>query len=263
MGARFSAIGHFVQRDACKRDHACNGDGLGATWSTFCHTRFRRGSTQGYKHPMTSLAFPRGAIFGLTGGIACGKSTVARIMREGGLTILDADQIAREIVMPGEPAYEAIVARFGSEICEPDGALHRPALARIVFNDPHQKRWLDACTHPRISERLQLRAAEAFKKAPEAFVGYEAALLVETGSHAFFRPLVVVSCDAVVQRVRLRERDKLTESEIDARLSAQMPIAEKVQHADYVILNNSDDFALRERTLEVITQLRAARTRST
>lgn len=173
-------------------------------------------------------------MFGLTGGIASGKSTVAARFRARGLPVLDADRIAREVVEPGTSGLSAIVEAFGAGVLAPDGSLDRKALAAVVFADPAQRRRLDALVHPRIAARTAQLAAELEARG-ERLACYEAALLVENGLAEAFRPLVVVALPEAQQLERARLRDGSTEAEARARLASQRPLADKLALADVVI----------------------------
>lgn len=174
---------------------------------------------------------------GLTGGIATGKSTVARILRERGIPVIDADQVAREVVDPGRPALEGIVARFGPEVLAPDGTLDRAAMRRRITVDADAKRALEAITHPEILriivERLQALAEEGW---PAAVV--EAALMVETGSYRNYPVLVVVTCDPELQVRRVMARDGVTDADARAIIATQLPLAEKERVATHTIRND-------------------------
>jgi dephospho-CoA kinase len=173
-------------------------------------------------------------VIGLTGGIASGKSTVARMLADLGATIIDADQVAREVVRPGQPALAAIVEAFGAEVLEPAGALDRKRLAARVFADPAARRELERITHPRISEATARRVAELEARGVPVVV-YEASLLVEGGVHRGLAGLIVVAAPEAVQLRRLQERDGLSPAEAARRLAAQAPLRDKVAVADYVI----------------------------
>ena len=173
-------------------------------------------------------------MFGLTGGIASGKSTVAARFRARGLPVLDADRIAREVVEPGTSGLSAIVEAFGAGVLAPDGSLDRKVLAAVVFADPAQRRRLDALVHPRIAARTAQLAAELEARG-ERLACYEAALLVENGLAEAFRPLVVVALPEAQQLERARLRDGSTEAEARARLASQRPLADKLALADVVI----------------------------
>lgn len=175
-------------------------------------------------------------IIGLTGGIASGKSTVARILERLGAVIVDADILAREAVLPGRPAYRTIVETFGPDILLPDGSIDRKALGRVVFADPSARRRLEAITHPAIARLAEERLAELRRTdGPAAF--YVAPLLIEAGATGRVDEIWVVYVDRETQIARLIERDGITRREAEQRLSAQMPMDEKAAHGSVVIDN--------------------------
>jgi dephospho-CoA kinase len=173
-------------------------------------------------------------VFGLTGGIASGKSTVAGRLHKRGVPVIDADLLAREVVAPGSEGLRAVVDAFGTAVLGPDGTLDRKALGVIVFADVAARKKLESITHPRISRLAMERAAE-HARAGEPLVCYEAALIVENGMADAFRPLVVVSCPPEVQIARLCARGASSIEDARARMAAQKPLAEKVAAADHVI----------------------------
>ncbi len=191
------------------------------------------------------------AVVGLTGGIACGKSTVAAIFVELGVPVVDADQIAREVVAPGSEGLAEVVREFGADVLGPDGALDRKALGAIVFADEARRRRLESITHPRIAARSMERFGELAASADAAYGIYEAALLVENGSHRMFAALVVVAATPAAQLARLIARDGLDEGAARARIAAQLPIEQKRALADHVIDNDGDRASLAARTREV------------
>jgi dephospho-CoA kinase len=178
-------------------------------------------------------------LVGLTGGIASGKSTVSRQLAELGCHLIDADRLARAVVAPGEPALQAIVEAFGAEMLRPDGTLDRARLGALVFADPEKRKRLEAITHPAIQARRQAALAELAAQGYDGLVVQDAALLIEVGGAAYVDRLVVVYAAPAVQRERLMRRDHLDAEEAERRLASQMPLAEKVRLADYVI-DNSD-----------------------
>lgn len=187
---------------------------------------------------------------GLTGGIACGKSTVAAFFSELGVPVVDADRIAREVVAVGTEGLSEVVRAFGREVLAADGSLDRKKLGERVFSDPAARAKLEAITHPRIAARSAERMAElAASGAP--YVLYEAALLVENGIHRALPALVVVTAPEDVQLSRLMQRDGLDEVAARARIAAQLPLSEKVSVADYVIDNGGSLDATLRRTREV------------
>lgn len=175
--------------------------------------------------------------FGLTGGIACGKSTVARMFEDLGARVLDADQIARDVVRPGEPAHGEIAGEFGPGVLLPDGSLDRAALGRIVFADAARRSRLNAITHPRIALESAKRL-QALRSAGAAIVLYEAALLVETGGYKMHEGLIVVTARPEAQLRRLIARDGCSEDEADRKIASQLPLEKKTAVADYVIDNS-------------------------
>lgn len=175
-------------------------------------------------------------VVGLTGGIGTGKSTVARLLRARGLPVLDADQAARDVVAPGEPALAAIVARFGAEVLAANGALDRAVLRARIAHDPDARAALEAITHPAIFARLEAQLGELAQAGhPVAVV--EAALMVETGSWRRYDAVLVVSCDPDTQLRRVLARDATSEADARALIAAQLPLSEKEAVATAVVWN--------------------------
>lgn len=187
---------------------------------------------------------------GLTGGIASGKSTVARILSTLGAAVVDADALAREVVMPGTDALREIVDTFGVSVLNDAGELDRKRLGTIVFGDAAARARLNAITHPRIAALSAQRLA-ALQDSTAAYLVYEAALLVEGGLHHAMAALIVVTSEAETQALRVQARDGLSPDEASARIEAQMPAEKKVAVADYVIVNDGDLAHLRARTEDV------------
>jgi dephospho-CoA kinase len=176
-------------------------------------------------------------VIGLTGGIASGKSTVARLLRELGAPVVDADELARRVVLPGEPAYLDIVQEFGPSVVATDGTLDRKRLADVVFSDADKRKRLQAITHPRIAQLGQAEtAAYAARGAP--IVVYEAALLVENGLHKVLGGTIVVSATPEQQLARAVARDGMTEEAARARIASQLPLGDKLAVATHVIDNS-------------------------
>lgn len=193
-------------------------------------------------------------LFGLTGGIASGKSTVAARFRERGVPVIDADVLAREAVAAGSEGLAAIVRSFGDAVLLADGTLDRKKLAAIVFSDEEKRRTLNGIVHPQVS-MLTFRESSRLRDAGEPLACYEAALIVENGLADAFRPLVVVSASEASQVARATTRDSASEAEVRARVEAQMPLAEKVAAADYVIANDGTLADLVARTDEVLASI--------
>ena len=196
------------------------------------------------------------AFVGLTGGIASGKSTVGRLFRELGATVVDADQVAREVVERGSEGLAEIVTAFGNDVLAADGTLDRKRLATIVFGDDAARKRLEGITHPRIFARsMQVMAAAAARG--ERLAIYEATLLVENGSYKMLQALVVVAASEATQIRRVAERDGIDETAARQRIAAQSPLEAKLAVADYVIWNDGDLDALDARTREVHAALLA------
>lgn len=201
---------------------------------------------------------------GLTGGIASGKSTVARVFRELGAHVLDADRIAREIVPPGSPALARIARAFGKEMIRPDGTLDRAALGAVVFADAGKRRVLEGILHPLILDEIDRRVEELELSDPQGVVIVEAALILEMGRQEEFDTLVVVWADEEQQRRRMIQRDNLSAEDAERRLDAQMPLSEKRGRAQFVVDNSGDPAACRadaERVYGELRQLASARRR--
>jgi dephospho-CoA kinase len=174
-------------------------------------------------------------VVGLTGGIATGKSTVARLFVGCGARLVDADVLAREAIAPGRSAYDAIIAVFGRGIRGADGTIDRDRLGKLVFGEPTQLARLNAIVHPHVVHEQERLCREIAKKEPAAIVIYDAALLIETGAHKRTDRVVVVTADEHTQLERLMSRNGLSENEANQRIHAQMPLTEKVKLANYVI----------------------------
>ncbi len=195
-------------------------------------------------------------VIGLTGGIASGKTTVARLLAARGAAVVDADRVAREIVEPGQPALAELVARFGAAILAADGTLDRKRLAATAFADPNARADLNRITHPRIAA-ASARQIAAWADAGADVVFYEAALLVENRAHAGLADLIVVAASAEEQERRLIERDQLAPVDAHARIAAQLPLADKIAVATWVIWNDAGDAALAAAVDDVVRQIEA------
>jgi dephospho-CoA kinase len=186
-------------------------------------------------------------VFGLTGGIGSGKSTVAQHFRARGLPVVNADDLAREAVLPGTDALARIVDYFGTGIVSTRGELDRPQLGGIVFADTEARGVLDRIVHPAVRKL----ASEHFARIGEqgaALACYEVPLLYEVGLERTYAPVVVVNAPESLRQPRLAARDGLDERQLQARIASQMPLAEKARRADYVIENDGSFTQLNERT---------------
>ncbi|MBI4462893.1 MAG: dephospho-CoA kinase [Acidobacteria bacterium] len=193
---------------------------------------------------------------GLTGGISTGKSTVAQMLEEMGCQVLRLDEMAHELMAPGQPAYREIVAAFGKEILATDDTIDRKQLARLVFADRAKLAQLNAIVHPRVIERTEAQLAEIARTTPDAIVVVEAALLVESGYHRRLDKLIVTWCRPEQQRERLLARTGLSRAEAEQRLAAQLPQEEKRRQADYQIDCSGSLDDTRTQVHSVVEQLR-------
>jgi len=194
-------------------------------------------------------------VFGLTGGIASGKSTVARLMREQGVPVIDADALGHMVLEPGAAAYAEVIREFGSDVTREDGTIDRQLLGGKVFDNPERRRALERITHPAIAA-LARRGLELIAERGETLAIYEAALLVETGTYRGLDGLIVVSCPVALQLERVVARDGLGREAAAARIASQLPLAEKLQVADHVIDNSGDLEDLARATAELLARLR-------
>lgn len=199
-------------------------------------------------------------LVGLTGGIASGKSTVSRRLVEHGAELVDADQIARAVVRRGTPAYRKIVEHFGTGVLGADGEIDRPALGRVVFEDPARRALLNELTHPPVVEEIasRLEVLASF----DGVVLLDVPLLVEAGVDRGYEAVVVVAARPEVQLERLLRDRGMRESEARARIAAQAPLEDKLAIATHVIWNEDSLDELYARTDEVareLTELAAAK----
>ncbi|MGH7361400.1 MAG: dephospho-CoA kinase [Candidatus Methylomirabilales bacterium] len=179
-------------------------------------------------------------VVGLTGGIATGKSTAARMLEERGAAVLDADALVRELQVPGTEVHRAILAAFGQEILAPDGTLDREKLGARVFADPAARRALEAIVHPAVTAEIARRVEALRRRGRTRLCVLEAALLVEGGPRGIVDRVVVITAPEAEQVARLRVKAGLTEEEAWRRVRAQLPSAVKARHADYILVNDGD-----------------------
>jgi dephospho-CoA kinase len=181
---------------------------------------------------------------GLTGGIGMGKSVVAQFFRERGAQVVDTDELAHQLVEPGQPALVEIQGVFGKNVVTPGGQLRRDALAQIIFSDPAARKQLEAILHPRIREHW-LAHIEAWRRENHALAVVVIPLLFETEAESSFDQIICVACSATNQHQRLLERG-WTPEQIQQRIAAQWPIEHKIARADFVIWTDG--------SLEVLAQ---------
>ncbi|NTX03612.1 MULTISPECIES: dephospho-CoA kinase [Myxococcus] len=188
-------------------------------------------------------------VFGLTGGIGSGKSTVTRMLRELGAEVLDADVLAREVVEPGTPGLAAIAERFPG-VVGPDGRLDRAKLGAHVFGNDTERAALNAITHPRVREAFMEKLEALTARGVERVI-YDVPLLIEAGMHEWMEGVALVWVPRDLQKARLMARDGLDATAAEARLAAQLPLDDKRVHATWVIDNSQDLSSTREQVESV------------
>ena len=174
-------------------------------------------------------------LVGLTGGVATGKSTIAKMFERFGAYTIDADLLARKVVEPGTPAWRAIVRAFGKTVLNSDHTLNRRAMAEIVFGDPPELRRLERIIHPRVAREQAKLTRQAAREDPQAVVIYNVPLLFEAGIDARVKKIIVVTADRQTQVTRLKKRNGFTRAEALRRIRSQMPIKLKTAAADYLL----------------------------
>lgn len=196
---------------------------------------------------------------GLTGGIGCGKSTVAAMMRELGCHVVDADAIARDLAEPGKPAYRDIVATFGNEILSPDGRMDRAKMAHLVFHDASKLATLNQILHPRVIAEQEREMAKIERAEPRAVAVVEAALLVEAGIHKSLDRLIVVWCipDQQIARLTDPQGRAMQPADAERRIAAQMPLEEKRRLATDEIDNSGTLAATRQQVAALVARLKS------
>jgi dephospho-CoA kinase len=180
-------------------------------------------------------------VYGLTGGIGSGKSTVAHLLEEYGIPVVSADELSRMVVAPGSRGLADVVEAFGTEVLDDKGELDRKKMGQIVFTTPERRRQLEAILHPRIRERYE-QVLDALEKAGHPVMVYEVPLLFEKklDEQDEMKAVILVTATADTRIARVKERDSLTTDEVLARMQAQMPEQEKRERANYVVHNDGD-----------------------
>ncbi|MBC7527757.1 MAG: dephospho-CoA kinase [Chthonomonadaceae bacterium] len=199
-------------------------------------------------------------IIGVTGGIATGKSTVMRLLSLKGVTVFSADEAAKAVLSPGGKTLFAIKQVFGSEVFTPQGSLDRQLLAKRIFAEPEMRLQLERITHPPLLSLLKAQITlEQYESSPSKMIAVEVPLLFETNLESWFDQIIVVETSLELQRERLRQRNHLSEGEIESRLAAQMPLSEKIKRADVVFNNEATPEDLQRRVdqfLQITMNLR-------
>jgi len=191
---------------------------------------------------------------GLTGGLASGKTFVGHALADLGCYLIEADKLGHDVLAPGGEAHDAVVDEFGDAVLDEEGNIDRRKLSAMVWDQPERLAKLNSLVHPAVWKREEQRMAEIAKTDPQAVVVVEAAILVETGSYKRFDRLIVVTCTAEQQIERAVKRGPYGKEDALARLSRQLPLAEKIRVADYVI----DTSGTKEHTLEQVRAVYAA-----
>ncbi len=195
-------------------------------------------------------------LVGLTGGVATGKSTVAKIFKRCGAVVIDADELARRVVEPGKPAWRDIVKLFEKTVFNPDRSLDRQALGSIVFRNRAKLRQLEHIIHPRVAREQQQLVRRVAKRNPYAVVIYEVPLLFEAGVDKRVDQTIVVTADRETQISRLTKRNSLSRAEALRRIRSQMPLAKKIQQADHVLNGTLPRPSLRKQVGQLFKSLR-------
>lgn len=193
---------------------------------------------------------------GLTGGIASGKSLAARVLRDQGACLIDADRIVHELLKPDQQAWQEVRDYFGMGILLPDRSIDRRKLGEVVFHDPEKRVWLNSCLHPRVFDAYTAQVRNLRNRPRDTIIVLDAALLIETGYHRNMDRIIVVYAEPEQQLERLILRDGFTEAEALARIRSQMPLAEKRGYADYVIDNTGPREHTEQQVKELFTKLK-------
>ncbi|MCE9537359.1 MAG: dephospho-CoA kinase [Nitrospirae bacterium] len=195
-------------------------------------------------------------LVGLTGGVATGKSTVAKMFKQCGAVVIDADQLAREVVEPGKPAWREIVTLFGKAVLNPDRSLNRQALGAIIFRHPAKRHALETIIHPRVAREQARLTRQAARIDPHAVVIYDVPLLFEAGIDKRVDQTIVVTADRATQISRIKKRNGLSGAEALRRIRSQMPLVKKVRRADQVLRGTLPRSALRKQVGQLFKNLR-------
>ena len=195
-------------------------------------------------------------LMGVTGGIASGKTVVAKMLEQLGAPLIDFDLLARQVVEPGKPAFKQIVDYFGKEVLQEDGSLDRKKLSKIVFQDTQKRNRLEGFTHPPIHEAFLKRVNAVTEKDPAAIIQAVVPLLIEKHLQAMFDKILVVYVPREKQIERLTQRDGISEEEATHMLKAQLPINEKLACADFVVNNEGSMEETRRQVEDIWLELK-------
>jgi dephospho-CoA kinase len=195
-------------------------------------------------------------LVGLTGGVATGKSTVAKMFKQCGAIVIDADKLAHEVVKPGKPAWREIVKTFGKTVLNANSTLNRRELGAVVFRNRTKRRRLECIIHPRVAREQALLTKQAARKDPHAVVIYDVPLLFEAGIDKRVDRTIVVTADRDTQIARLKKRNDLSRAEALRRIRSQMPLAKKILRADHVLNGTLSRPSLRQQVSLLLKYLR-------
>jgi len=195
-------------------------------------------------------------IAGLTGGIATGKSTVSSFLGEAGAVIIDADAIARDVVIKDLPAWHEIVKTFGKDVLLPDGEIDRARLGGIIFGDSSKKEILNGIVHPRVIRKVAEQIDKIQNEIPGSIIILDVPLLIEAGMNTGLEEVILVYTPEDIQIKRLVERDKISDEEALLKIRSQMPIEKKKEFATIIIDNSGTIEETKRRALEVLNRLR-------
>ena len=195
-------------------------------------------------------------LVGLTGGIASGKSTVIRYLRDNGYSIIDADKLGHRVLEPGTHGYKKVVETFGKGILHPEGTVNRPALGKIVFLDPQKLKRLNEISHPIIADMIQKEYEKLVSDCVRKIVFLEAAILIEANWHKVCQHIWVVTLDPEIAMLRLQERDGLNKTEAQARIESQLSPDDRLAYADVVLKNDGSQEDLIIKTQHALQELK-------
>lgn len=194
-------------------------------------------------------------VFGLTGSIACGKSTAAKVIAKQNIPIIDGDQVARDIVVPESVGLAQVAEAFGQDVLLDNGTLDRNKLGSIVFSNPSKMDLLNAIMIPLIESHVDFLTS-MYRSAGVKLACFDAALIIENNHVHKFRPLIVVSCSPETQLQRLMKRNSLSEEEAKQRINAQLSSLEKEKHADFIIRTDNSLEETEKEVLEVLKKIK-------
>jgi dephospho-CoA kinase len=200
-------------------------------------------------------------IIGLTGGIASGKSLVARVFKDLGAHVIDADRIVHDLLEPEQAAWREVVDHFGKGVLTQDNRIDRRKLGAVIFEDAQERNWLNACLHPKVFDVYTGQTNHIRSRHPDAIVVLDAALLIETGYYRNMDTVIVVYADIEQQYDRLIERDKFTREQAAIRINSQMPLQQKRSYADHVIDNTGTREETEKKAREVFNEILRQRPR--